>query len=58
MYVLIGADIASGPVWMEYIGFLKILPVCIFTFHFSYIQSAINFFTENILYSDKDFFFF
>lgn len=27
--VLTGADIASGPVWMEYISFLKSLPVCI-----------------------------
>jgi hypothetical protein len=25
--VLTGADIASGPVWMEYISFLKSLPV-------------------------------
>lgn len=26
--VLTGADIASGPVWVEYISFLKSLPVC------------------------------
>jgi hypothetical protein len=25
--VLTGSDIASGPVWMEYIAFLKSLPV-------------------------------
>lgn len=28
MHVHPGADIASGPVWMEYIAFLKSLPVC------------------------------
>jgi len=28
MHVFSGADIASGPVWMEYITFLKTLPVC------------------------------
>lgn len=28
-HVLTGADIASGPVWMEYISFLKSLPVCV-----------------------------
>lgn len=28
MRVLPGADMASGPVWMEYITFLKSLPVC------------------------------
>lgn len=27
-FLLPGADIASGPVWMEYIAFLKSLPVC------------------------------
>lgn len=27
--VLTGADIASGPVWMDYISFLKSLPVCL-----------------------------
>ena len=26
-FLLPGADIASGPVWMEYIAFLKQLPV-------------------------------
>lgn len=25
---LSGSDIASGPVWMEYITFLKSMPVC------------------------------
>ena len=28
-YELTGADIASGPVWIEYVTFLKSLPVCI-----------------------------
>jgi cleavage stimulation factor subunit 3 len=26
----VGNDVASGPVWMEYIAFLKSMPVCIF----------------------------
>lgn len=29
LYVLSGGDMAAGPVWMEYIAFLKSLPVCL-----------------------------
>jgi len=36
----LGTDIASGPVWMEYIAFLKSMPVCVhsvLSFFFIYI---------------------
>lgn len=38
--VLTGADIASGPVWMEYISFLKSLPVCLVNL-MCFIQSLV-----------------
>lgn len=44
-YVVTGADIASGPVWMEYIAFLKSLPVGIcFLLYLYSIVLAFSFF--------------
>lgn len=46
-----GADIASGPVWMEYIAFLKSLPVGIrFLLYLCNIVLAFSFFIFSALF--------